>query len=334
MGTTMTLMPSRRFYKAATSVVTRTQDAGLFGPVIALIAMCVAFSLAAPRFGTVDNMLLISQQAVTIGTLAIGQALIILVAGIDLACGVVMVLSTVVMAGLAVAGTPIPLAVLCGFLVVLCIGAFEAGAVAWLGLTSFIVTLGLFTAVRAVSQLYAGGAPIVGVPSGLLVLGGTWNLAGTTVPIGPVVMLGVLLVTWYALSQTAWGRHVYAVGNDPAAARLTGIRVRWVVTSVYLAAGFIYGIAALLFLGRISVASPSAGLMFNLESITAVVIGGISLFGGRGSIIGALVGALIVGVLRNGLTMVGIDALYQNIAIGLLVILAVGLDRMRRREGV
>ncbi|WP_204353726.1 ABC transporter permease [Salinisphaera orenii] len=276
--------------------------------------------------------MLIAQQVVTVGTLAIGQALIILVAGIDLANGVVMVLSTVVMASLATSGVPIPLAVLCGFAVVLCIGVFEAGTVAGLGLTPFIITLGLFTATRAGAQIWAGGAPVTGVPSGLLVLGDTWYIAGAAVPIGPLVMIGVLLVTWYALSQTAWGRHVYAVGNDPAAARLSGVRVKWVLASVYLAASIIYGITALLFLGRTTVADPSAGLMFNLESITAVVIGGISLFGGRGSVIGALVGALIVGVLRNGLTIVGIDALYQHIAVGLLVILAVGLDRVRTRE--
>lgn len=329
MASSSATVPRGGFREAVASATRKGQATGLLGPIIALVAMCVVFSLVAPRFGAVGNLLLIAQQVVTIGTLAIGQTLIILVAGIDLANGVVMVFSTVVMASLASSGMPLPLAVLCGFLVVLCFGAFEAGAVAGVGLTPFIVTLGLFTAARAGAQLYAGGSPITNVPSGLLVLGCTWTPGGAAVPIGPLVMLGVLLVTWYALSQTAWGRHVYAVGNDRAAARLTGVRVRRVLTSVYLAAAVIYGITALLFLGRTTVADPSAGLTYNLESITAVVIGGVSLFGGRGSVIGAL----IVGVLRNGLTIVGIDTLYQDIAIGLLVILAVGLDRLRRREG-
>ncbi|MGH3098945.1 MAG: ABC transporter permease [Streptosporangiales bacterium] len=333
MTTSSTTVPEERFRDVLASAARKGQATGLLGPTVALVAMCVVFSLVAPRFGTVGNLLLIAQQVVTIGTLAIGQTLIILVAGIDLANGVVMVFSTVVMASLATSGLPIPLAVLCGFAVVLCFGAFEAAAVAAVGLTPFIVTLGLFTAARAGAQLYAGGAPITNVPSGLLALGDTWTLGGAMVPIGPLVMLGVLIVVWYALTQTAWGRHVYAVGNDRAAARLTGVRVRGVLTSVYLAAAVIYGVTALLFLGRATVADPSAGLTYNLESITAVVIGGVSLFGGRGSVIGALVGALIVGVLRNGLTIVGIDALYQDIAIGLLVILAVGVDRLRRREG-
>src|SRR5699024_10158958 len=140
------------------------------------------------------------------------------------------------------------LAILAGFAVVLCIGAFEAGTVAWLGLTPFIVTLGLFTAVRATAQLWAGGAPVVGVPDAMLVLGNTWHVGGAAIPVGPVVTVAVLLLTWYALTQTAWGRHVYAVGNDPTAARLSGVRVSWVLGSVYIAAALIYGVAALLFL--------------------------------------------------------------------------------------
>jgi fructose transport system permease protein len=144
------------------------------------------------------------------------------------------------------------------------------------------------------------------------------------------VLLAMFLGLWYALSRTAWGKHVYAVGNDPEAARLSGIHVRRTVLSVYLVAGLIYGIAAWQALGRVPNADPNAFQLGNLDSITAVVIGGTSLFGGRGSVLGTLVGALIVAVLRSGLTQAGIDNLYQDVATGALVIAAVAVDRFSR----
>jgi fructose transport system permease protein len=144
------------------------------------------------------------------------------------------------------------------------------------------------------------------------------------------VMLAMFLGLWYALSRTAWGKHVYAVGNDPEAARLSGIHVRRTIVSVYLVAGVIYGIAAWQALGRVPNADPNAFQLGNLDSITAVVIGGTSLFGGRGSVLGTLVGALIVAVLRSGLTQAGIDNLYQDVATGALVIAAVAVDRFSR----
>lgn len=137
---------------------------------------------------------------------------------------------------------------------------------------------------------------------------------------------------WYALTRTAWGKHVYAVGNAPEAARLSGIKVNRTVVSVYVVAGVIYGIAAWQALGRVPNADPNAYQLGNLDSITAVVLGGTSLFGGRGSVIGTMMGALIVAVLRSGLTQLGVDALYQDVATGALVIAAVAVDRLARRQ--
>ena len=142
--------------------------------------------------------------------------------------------------------------------------------------------------------------------------------------------LVMYLVLWYALTRTSWGKHVYAVGNDPEAARLSGIHVRRTVLSVYLVAGLVYGVAAWQALGRVPNADPNAFQLGNLESITAVVLGGTSLFGGRGSVLGTLIGALIVAVLRSGLTQAGIDSLYQDVATGILVIVAVAVDRFSR----
>jgi len=295
---------------AAVVALERLRAAGLMGPILALACEIVIFGSLAPRFATTRNFLLIAEQAMEIATLAIGQTLIILVAGIDLANGVVMVLASIVMAKLAVAGVPVVLAVVAGVAVSAAFGLAEGLLVAIVELPPFIVTLGFFNVALA--------------------LGDTVSVGGTDVPVGILVMLAVLLVTWYALRETAWGRHMYALGDNLPAARLSGIRVNRVLISAYVTAGIIYAVAALLLLGRTTVGNPDAGETANLESITAAVIGGISLFGGRGSIVGPVLGAFIVGALENGLTIIGVDALYQDIAIGLLVIAAVILDRLQR----
>lgn len=316
----------------AGSALSRLQSGGLLGPITALIIELIVFSLLSPRFATTGNFSLIAQQVVEIGTLAIGQTLIILTAGIDLANGLVMVLASVVMAKLAVTGTPVWLAILIGIAVATAFGVIEGVLVAGFSLSPFVVTLGLFNVTLAGALIYTDQQSIVNLPDGLLALGKSFTLAGAKIPIGPLVMVGIAAITWYALRQTAWGKRVYAYGDNPAAARLTGIHTKRLLASVYISAGVIYGVTALLVLGRTTVGDPNAGFTDNLESITAVVIGGVSLFGGRGSVIGALVGAFIVGVLRNGLTIVGIDALYQQVAIGLLVIIAVAVDRLQRRR--
>jgi fructose transport system permease protein len=184
----------------------------------------------------------------------------------------------------------------------------------------------------AATLLYTGGAAIDNLPSSLLIFGRTFNIGQTTWSVGVLVMLAVVFIAWYALTQTSWGRHVYATGNNIEGARLTGINTTRVLLSVYILAGLIYGIAALLVLGRSTVGDPNAGQTDNLDSITAVVIGGTSLFGGRGSVIGTLIGALIVGIIRNGLTLIGVDALWQTFATGILVVLAVAVDQATRRR--
>ena len=308
----------------------RLRAAGLVGPILAIITEIVVFGVLAPRFATPRNFLLIAEQAMEIATLAMGQTLIILVAGIDLANGLVMVLASIVMAKFAVAGVPVFLAVLAGFAVTSAFGLAEGLLVAVVELPPFIVTLGFFNVAMALALLISGEASIINLPTGLLALGNNISIGGTPVPVGIRVMLAVLLVMWYGLRETAWGRHMYALGDNAPAARLTGIRTTRVLISAYVIAGIIYGVAALLLLGRTTVGNPDAGQTSNLESITAAVIGGISLFGGRGSIVGPVLGAFIVGMLQNGLTIIGVDALYQDVAIGLLVILAVMLDRLQR----
>jgi len=162
-------------------------------------------------------------------------------------------------------------------------------------------------------------------------LGNTFAIGGTEVGYGTVLMIGLYLGVWFWLRETAAGRHVYAVGNNPEATRLVGIPTERVLLGVYVLAGVFYGIAALLSVARTGVGDPNAGQTENLDAITAVVLGGTSLFGGRGVVLGSLIGAVVVGVLRNGLTLMGVASVYQVLITGILVILAVAIDQLSRK---
>jgi fructose transport system permease protein len=305
-----------------------------FGPLLALLAAVAIFGVLSDRFIRPDNLTVILQQVMVVGTLAVGQTLVILTGGIDLSNGAIMVFTTILMGKLAVAqGLPVPLAVLIGLVAAAALGAANGLLVTRLRLPPFIVTLGMLNIVLSITLLYSGGSSVTRLPEGLLILGGRLDVGGTLVTYGSILMLVIFAITAYVLKQTAWGTHVYAIGNNVEAARLSGIRVNLHLWTVYTVGGLIYGIAGLMLLGRVTVADPLGGQTSNLDSITAVVIGGTSLFGGRGSVLNTLIGALIVGVLRNGLTLVGIDALYQTLATGVLVIVAVAVDQFARRRG-
>ncbi|PPF90011.1 ABC transporter permease [Subtercola sp. Z020] len=311
--------------------VSRILREPLLGPLAALIVAIIIFSVISQTFLNPYNLSLILQQSVVVGILAVGQTLIILTSGIDLSIGSVAVLGTIVMAQVSGGGNPI-LALGATFVVCVVLGAVNGGLVTLLRLPPFIVTLGTFTAIQAATRLLAGSQTYQ-VPDGVLTFLGTSFRIGTfATTYGVVAMLFVYLIVWYALSQTAWGKHVYAVGGNVTASKLSGIKSNRTLFSVYLVTGVIAAIAAWAALGRIPNADPNAYQNANLETITAVVIGGTSLFGGRGSVIGTLIGTLIVGVLRNGLTQAGVDSLYQNIATGILVIVAVTVDQFARRR--
>ncbi|MBI5734335.1 MAG: ABC transporter permease [Mycolicibacterium neoaurum] len=303
----------------------------LLGPVVALVLAIVIFSSISNSFLNPQNVSLILQQSVVIGILAVGQTLIILTAGIDLSIGAIAVFGSIVLAQSAGAGGPF---VALGSTLLVCVvfGAVNGGLVTALRLPPFIVTLGTFTAIQAATRLLAGSQTYRVEQGPLTFLGTSFRIGSFATTYGVVAMLLVYLAAWYALSQTAWGKHVYAVGGNRQAADLSGIKSGRVLLSVYITTGVIAAIAAWAALGRIPNADPNAYQNANLESITAVVIGGTSLFGGRGGVGGTLVGTLIVGVLRNGLTQAGVDNLYQNIATGILVIVAVAVDQFARRR--
>jgi fructose transport system permease protein len=305
---------------------------GTLGPFIALFIACIFFATQNERFLSATNFSLILQQVMVVGVIAIGQTLIILTAGIDLSCGMVMALGGIVMTKVAAEfGLPGPLAILCGIAVTALFGLVNGLLVTRIKLPPFIVTLGTLNIAFAITQLYSNAQTMTDVPPLMTALGTTFRIGGTAVAWGSVVMLLLYLGVWFYLRETASGRHVYAVGNNPEATRLTGIPTERVLLGVYVLAGVFYGIASLLSVARTGVGDPNAGQTENLDAITAVVLGGTSLFGGRGMILGSLVGAIIVGVLRNGLTLMGVQSVYQVLITGILVILAVTIDQISRK---
>lgn len=303
----------------------------LVGPLAALIIAVAVFGLSTDTFFSPYNLSLILQQSVVIGILAVAQTLIILTGGIDLSIGAIAVLGTIVMARFGADHGPAT-GLLAALVICTLFGAINGLLITLLRLPPFIVTLGTFTAIAAATQLYAGSQTYQATAGLQTFLGQTLPTGAFSITVGVLVMLAVYALTWYVMNQTAGGQHVYAVGGNPSAANLVGIKSNRTIFYVYAASGVIAAVAAWAALGRIPVADPNAFQTANLETITAVVIGGTSLFGGRGSVLGTLIGVLIVSVLRSGLTAAGVDALYQNIATGLLVIAAVALDQYARRK--
>ncbi|PXW98158.1 monosaccharide ABC transporter membrane protein (CUT2 family) [Sphaerotilus hippei] len=302
------------------------------GPFIALVIACAIFGVTTDNFFTGANFALILQQVMVVGVIAIGQTLIILTAGIDLSCGMVMALGSIVMTKVAADfGLPAPLAILLGIAVTAAFGLINGLLVTRIKLPPFIVTLGTFNIAFAITQLYSGAQTVTQVPDLMSWLGNTFRIGNTAIAYGTVLMILLYLGVWIWLRDTASGRHVYAVGNNPEATRLVGIPTERVLLGVYVLAGVFYGIASLLAVARTGVGDPNAGQTENLDAITAVVLGGTSLFGGRGVILGSLAGAIVVGVLRNGLTLMGVSSVYQVLITGILVIVAVTVDQLSRK---
>ena len=304
----------------------------ILGPVAALLIASIFFAVMSPRFLSGPNFSLILQQVMVVGVLAIGQTLVIITTGIDLSNGMVMALSGVLIASFAAQKGLNPfLAILIGLAVAMVFGLLNGGLVTGIGLPAFIVTLGTMNIAYALTRIYTTST-ISNLPKELTFLGDTFSVGGTAIANGTVLMLVLYAITWFLMKYTAAGRSVYAVGDNIEAARLAGINTRRVLLGVYALAGLAYGIAAVLQVARTGVGDPQAGQTSNLDSITAVVLGGTSLFGGRGSIVGTLIGALIVGVFRNGLQLLGVESTYQVLITGALVIAAVSVDQLTHRK--
>lgn len=306
-------------------------------PIIVLTLSVLVFGLMADNFFTPFNLTLVIQQVTIVGILGVAQTLIILTAGIDLSVAAIMMLSAVIMGNLSVAmGVPTPIGIGIGILAGAACGAFNGALITVFRLPAFIVTLGSWRMIYALVLYVSAGQALrsqdIDANAPLLKLwGDTFFLGGAQFTTGAVLMLFLFVLFWFLLNKTAWGRHVYAVGDDPDAARLSGIPTNRILMSVYVVAGVLCGVAAWVSVGRLGSISPQSFYEGNLDAITAVVIGGCSLFGGRGSIFGTLFGALIVGVFRSGLNLTGVDVLWQPFAVGALIIIAVAIDQWLRR---
>lgn len=311
----------------------------VISPAAVLLLSGVVFTIVGHgRFQRPETIGIMLQQTAVLATLAIGQTLIVLTAGVDLAVGTGMLLTHLVIAKIAVdQGVP-------GFFALVIGGAFGIGLgvihgllVTRIRLPPFIVTLGTFYIFGALGLVYSEAQTIskdaIGVNSLLLWTGKRISIGSMRITTGVLLALGLYVVFAYVLANTAWGRHLYATGDDREAARLAGINVTRVLLSVYAVAGLLYAVGGWVQLGRALSASSNAAVDVNLETITAVVIGGTSLFGGRGRLWGTLVGALIVTVFRIGLNLAGVNVYYQNFAIGSLILVAVALDQWIRRVG-
>jgi fructose transport system permease protein len=301
-------------------------------PAIVLILAGVVFSLLNSRFYALQNLSLVAQQVAVVGSLAVGQTLIILTAGIDLSIGAVMVLSSLVMSKLVFDhGVPGVFALLIGALVAVAAQTLNGVLVTRIKLPPFIVTLGTLSIFTAATLIYAKGQTISLPPGGFLLWSAhSVSIGSLHLTVGVLLMIALYAVIGFALRYTAWGRHLYSVGDDAEASRLAGIQVNRVLLSAYMVAGLAIAVAAWILVGRVAGGDPNSGINANLESITAVVIGGTSLFGGRGRVVGSLIGALIVQVFDNGLALAGFDPNYQVLAVGVLVIAAVSVDQWIR----
>ena len=304
-------------------------------PLIVLVLSVAIFgAILGAKFFSLFSLGLILQQVAITGIVGAAQTLVILTAGIDLSVGAIMVLSSVVMGQFTFRyGIPAPISILCGFAVGAAIGYINGLLVAKVKLPPFIVTLGMWQIVLAANFLYSGNETIrsqdIQAQAPILQMF-AWKPIGS-LTLGVIVMVLLVLVLNYVLNHTAWGRHVYAIGDDPDAAELSGVQVTKTLISVYMLSGLICALAGWVLIGRIGSVSPTSGQFANIELITAVVIGGISLFGGRGSILGMLFGALIVGVFGLGLRLVGTDPQWTYLLIGMLIIVAVAIDQWIRK---
>ncbi len=312
----------------------------VLSPLAVLVLSSLVFTLLGKgRFQDPSSIGTMLQATAVMATLAIGQTLIILTAGVDLSVGTAMLLTHLVMARqVFVHGWPPILAMAVGVILAMVMGLFHGWLVTKVALPAFIVTLGTYYIYQSLGNVYGKAQTVeakdLGGLRGLLMfMSREIKLGSLTINTGVVFTLLLYVIFAYILSKTAWGRHVYATGDDREAARLAGVDTRRVLLGVYVVAGVIYALAAWVQLGRSQNASMNGAADVNLQSITAVVIGGTSLFGGRGRLWGTLIGALIVAVFDRGLSLAGVDQNYKNLAIGVLILVAVALDQWIRKVG-
>jgi ribose transport system permease protein len=301
------------------------------GTVAGLLALCVLMWILTPHFLTVSNLLNVLEQTSINAIVAVGMTYVIISGGIDLSVGSLLALAGVVLATLLHQDVPLAVAAAAALAVGALFGSFSGLAITWGRLPPFIATLGMMSIARGCALLFTDGRPVSGFDAGFRAVA-TARLVGIPAPV--FVTAAVYAVAHFVLAETRFGRYVYALGGNEEATRLSGVNVRLCKTAVYAVSGLTSGIAAVLLTARLNSAQPIAGIMYELDAIAAVVIGGTSLVGGEGSLGGTLVGALIMGVLRNGLNLLNVSSFMQQVVIGLVIVGAVLIDTfIKSHEG-
>jgi len=301
---------------------------------IALTFEIILFAVLSPYFLTADNLLNVSLQTSISAIIAIGMTFVILTAGIDLSVGSLVALAGIVTTATLKVGLPpglsLPLAMLTGLLAGGCSGMFAGFLITKFRITPFIVTLALMTIWRGLSFVVTEGRPVWDLPPEFSLIASV-RLAG--IPVPTLVMLAAFLIAHVTLTRTRFGRYVYAVGGNTEAARLAGINTQKVLVTVYVISGVLTACSAILLAARVNSGQPNAGIMYELDAIAAVVVGGTSLFGGKGSVVGTLIGSFLIGVLRNGLNLLNVESYVQQVVVGLVILLAVMIDQLRQQGG-
>jgi len=303
-----------------------------FGIGLALLVEVFLFSQLSPYFFTSENILNISLQISITAIIAVGMTFVILTAGIDLSVGALVAITGVIATSLLKFDLSIwlllPIALSAGMCVGAISGAFAGMCITRFNITPFIVTLALMTIWRGAAYLYTDGRPVWGLPEEFSFLG---NGRFFEIPIPTILMVLVYVVAHVVLTRTKFGRYVYAVGGNIEASRLSGINTNAILLQVYTISGALAALSGILLASRMNSGQPNAGLMYELDVIAAVVVGGTSLFGGRGSIIGTFLGALLIGVLRNGLNLMNVSSYIQQVVVGFVILLAVMIDQIRKK---
>jgi ribose transport system permease protein len=300
------------------------------GTVAGLIIMVVVFASMSDVFLTQRNIVNILQQSSINACIAVGMTLVIISGGIDLSVGPVAALAAVVSASLLMAGLPVPLVLLSALAVGLACGFVNGALIAYGGLQPFIVTLGTLSLFRALALIYTGGNPVLGLPNEFRRLFAS-EILGLPVP---VIVAGVLaIIATIVLKKTPLGEYILAVGGNEEAARVSGVPIALTKVATYMISGGLASLAAIILMARLGAAEPILGNLWELEAIAAAAIGGASLMGGKGSIFGTILGAIVLGAMRNGLTLLNVQAFYQLLATGIIIILAMLVDRLARGKG-
>jgi ribose transport system permease protein len=298
----------------------------------ALVLEVVLFSVLSPHFFTADNILNVTLQTSITAIIAAGMTFVIITAGIDLSVGAMVAFSGVVVTSILRLGMPFslsfPLGLLAAIAVGMCSGSLAGLFVTRFNITPFIVTIALMSILRGASYMYTGGRPVWGLPEEFSFLG-SGRVVG--IPVPTIIMICIYVIAFVVLKHTKFGRYVYAVGGNKEAARLAGIDINRVLWLVYVISGVLSAISGVLLASRMNSGQPNAGLMYEMDVIAAVVVGGTSLFGGRGSIVGTFLGAMLIGVLRNGLNLLNVGSYVQMVVLGAVILLAVLLDQLRMK---